>query len=126
MRKTANKIRGNYHVVDFQHIDDLRCFRPLADDFRDAPIRTSGKRKSKQLENKLRSELAEIFKQAGWEGDGKIQCFFVPPCFSVHGRDGDTSCVSIYHVKQKNNGISWLAIPNGFKFRMPEAWLADP
>jgi hypothetical protein len=31
-----------------------------------------------------------------------------------------------YHVKQSNNGTSWLAIPNSFAFRMPDGWLNKP
>jgi hypothetical protein len=40
------------------------------------------------------------------------------------GEDSDTWCTTIYHVKQSNNGTSWLAVPKGFRFVMPEGFLA--
>lgn len=122
----ANKIRGFYHVVDYHHIDDYRCFSPLADDIENEVFPALELKEKQQQEADLRAELSELFREAGWEGDGAIGCFFIPPCFSNHGDHGETSCVTIYHVKQHNNGTSWLAIPNGFKFRMPTGWLANP
>lgn len=121
----VNKIKESYHVVDYHHIDDNRCFHPLARDIQDAPFESLAPGENQKREEDLRIELANLFRLAGWEGDGTIECFFVPPCFSSHGDDGDTSCITIYHVKQSNNGTSWLAIPNGFKFRLPEGWLTN-
>ena len=117
-------LKDTLHVVDFHHIDDYRCFHPLADDIEEPLIESMTPAQKKQREEELRAELSDLFRNSGWEGDGKIECFFVPPCFSSHGDEGDTSCITIYHVKQSNNGTSWLAIPNGFEFRMPEGWLA--
>jgi hypothetical protein len=118
------KIRDGYRVVDYHHIDDDRCFRPLADDIVDWSVESMSPTQHREREEELRGQLAELFRRAGWEGDGTIECFFVPPCFSSQGEDGETSCTTIYHVKQSNNGTSWLAIPNGFDFRLPEARFA--
>lgn len=49
------------------------------------------------------------FRQEGWEGDGNIQIFWLPP-FVGAGVD-DTHGVCVWHVKQNNNGTSWLLSP---------------
>ena len=50
--------------------------------------------------------VKEVFMKAGWEGDGKIEIFAIPPVVSKgSGPDG----FIIWHVKQGNNGTSWLA-----------------
>ena len=121
----AHKIKEIYHVVDYHHIDDYRCFHPLACDIQDAPFESLSPEEKLQREDELRVELDDLFRQAGWEGDGTIECIFVPPCFSKYRENGDTSCITIYHVKQHNNGPSWLAIHNGFKFHLPEGWLTN-
>jgi hypothetical protein len=125
LKNMVKKIKESYYIVDYHHIDDYRCFHPLVCDIQDAAFESLAPVEKHQREEELRIELANLFRQAGWEGDGTIECFFVPPCFSRHGDDGDTSCITIYHVKQSNNGTSWLAIPNGFKFRLPEGWLTN-
>jgi len=117
----AAKIKQTYQVVECPYIHDDRCFRPLADDVDDpyVPLTAS---EINHREERLRAELEELFLQAGWEGDGQVQCFFVPPCFGNHGDEEDAECITIYHVRQRSNGKSWLAIPKGFEFRMPRSW----
>jgi hypothetical protein len=54
----------------------------------------------------------EIFLDAGWDGDGEIELMWIPP-FLLHGmvtRD-ITVGITIWHVKQKEDGISWLLSP---------------
>jgi hypothetical protein len=117
-----NDIKGSYYVVDYQHIDDYRCFRPLGEGIEQAPFTEPIASEVRQEVEQLRAELGELFRNAGWEGDGTIECFFIPPCFCNRG---DTSCEIIYHVKQSNNGTSWLAIPHGFRFEMPQGFLSQ-
>jgi hypothetical protein len=116
-------IKDDHHVVDFHHIDDYRCLRPLSEAVLDPhtgePADTATNRKE---EERLRSELDALFRDAGWEGDGKIECIFVPPCL-FGGEDG--WCKIIYHVKQNNNGTSWLAIPRDMQLGLPEGWLVN-
>jgi len=119
----TNQLTNRYYVVDFMHIDDHRCFRPLEEDIGDDALEPLDPAERHHREEQLRQQLAELFRDAGWEGDGTIECFFVPPCFSSQS-EGDTWCTTIYHVKQSNNGTSWLAIPNGFQFVFPEGLLA--
>lgn len=50
--------------------------------------------------------LTSLFKECGWEGDGKLETMLVPPFFG----DGTWNrWFRIYHVKQSNNGTSWIA-----------------
>ena len=111
-------IKDDHYVVDFQHIDDYRCLRPLSEAVLDPHTgEPADSAASSKEEKRLRSELAALFRDAGWEGDGEINCIFMPPCFL--GRE-DGWCVPVYHVKQSNNGTSWLAIPNDMRLSMPE------
>jgi hypothetical protein len=50
-------------------------------------------------------EIKQLFTQAGWEGDGRIELFAIPPVIAPNAPDG----FLIWHVKQSNNGTSWLA-----------------
>lgn len=108
-------IKDNYYVVNFEHIDDYRCFRPLIEVFDNLEDVVACEK-----ERQLRSELNKLFLDAGWEGDGEINCIFMPPCFV---NDGYTTCEKVYHVKQSNNGTSWLAIPNDMRVSLPEKTL---
>jgi hypothetical protein len=119
----TNQLNDQYYVVDFMHIDDYRCFCPLKDAILDDFLSPLSPAEKHQHEEQLRQQLSELFRNAGWEGDGTIGCLFVPPCFSSQS-EGDTWCTTIYHVKQSNNGTSWLAIPKGFQFVLPEGALA--
>lgn len=112
-----HQLKKHYRVVSFEHIDDYRCFHPLSDEIQDGVFTDTPEAEKRQQEEGLRAELSELFRAAGWEGDGEIGCFFVPPCFCNRG---DTHCATIFHVKQSNNGTSWLAIPRDFRFEMSE------
>lgn len=109
--------KEHYRVVSFEHIDDSRCFHPLSAEIEDGGLTETPEAERQQQEAELRAELSKLFRAAGWEGDGDIECFFVPPCFCNRG---DTNCATIFHVKQSNNGTSWLAIPRDFRFQMSE------
>jgi len=108
-------IPDKFRVVDYYHIDDMRCFRPLCEAVAKDP---GGMSRLPELQE----ELERIFLKAGWEGDGEIRCLFVPPCF--YNASGSTDCAVIYHVKQRNNGTSWLALPVGLLLALPENYRA--
>jgi len=110
-------IKDDHYVIDFQFIDDFRCIRPLSEAVRDPHLDEPDSAESRKKEQQLRSELGALFLEAGWEGDGEINCIFMPPCFL--GREDGWS-IPVYHVKQSNNGTSWLAIPNDMRLSMPE------
>ncbi len=54
----------------------------------------------------------EIFLDAGWDGDGEIELMWIPP-FMLHGMvtKDITHGITIWHVKQEEDGISWLLSP---------------
>ena len=117
----SNYNLSEYYITRYEHIDDYRCHRPLAEALEDLMWSTDelNEAATKQREAVLRKELSEKFRSAGWEGDGEIGCIFIAPPFSTRGW---TACEVIFHVKQSNNGTSFLAIPKGFKPCLPENW----
>lgn len=109
----------NFYVVPFEHIDDFRCHRPLSEAFEHIWwIQESDAGTLEERTENLRKRLEKLFRHKGWEGDGQIGCFFIPPPFS--GR-GDSCCEVIFHVKQSNNGTSFVAIPDGFRPSLPDS-----
>jgi hypothetical protein len=108
--------QNEYTVLSYQHIDDKRCFSPLKAAMEPWP--PIGKGPSDEELEQLHDELSSMSKEAGWEGDGTIGCAFIPPCF-VEG--DNTWCKTIYHVKQSNDGTSWLAIPKVLRLEDPIA-----
>src|SRR5215831_9509881 len=86
------------HVYAYHFLDDLRFVR--------AP--------DEVLNDLDRNELAclleavrDRFLSAGWEGDGKLGIIWLPPF--VDAGVEDTWGTYVWHVKQDNNGTSWLA-----------------
>ncbi|WP_177764921.1 hypothetical protein [Flavobacterium sp. I3-2] len=58
---------------------------------------------------------SELFSNAGWYGDGEIQLIWVPPfIFNDYTNNEDANGIVIWHVKQKEDGISWLLSPIEF------------
>ncbi len=84
-------------VCNYQFLDDLSFIRRPEDVF-DAP---------KAALDKYVDAVKERFKQAGWEGDGEVGILWLPPFVGVGVED--TWGSYIWHVKQSNNGLSWLA-----------------
>jgi len=54
----------------------------------------------------------EIFLNAGWNGDGEIELMWIPP-FMLHDMvtKDITLGITIWHVKQEEDGTSWLLSP---------------
>jgi hypothetical protein len=50
--------------------------------------------------------VKERFKKAGWEGDGSIGILWLPPFVGI-GIEDTWGCY-LWHVKQSNNGLSWI------------------
>jgi hypothetical protein len=54
----------------------------------------------------------ELFLEAGWGGDGRIEFIWVPPfVLDWLGTFNSTHGVTVRHVKQKSDGISWILHP---------------
>lgn len=95
-------INGIY-VYSYHHDDDQQGWIPIRSfsyrgtsypDHREAP--------SEEFVEKLSKTL----KDCGWEGDGVLGAMVVPPFFAA---DGGNHWFPIFHVKQENNGTSWIA-----------------
>ena len=54
------------------------------------------------------------FRSLGWEGDGEMQVMWLPP-FAGAGPKDTYGCYAL-HVKQLNDGISWIACPYTLPF----------
>lgn len=102
-----------YHIYSFEHLDDLSFMQkahealsafPDADDYISA--------------------ICSRFSQCGWEGDGELQLFWLPPFVTNSSESHGTFC---FHVKQSNNGTCWIASPkplgfNGLNYVMEEVY----
>lgn len=94
----------DYQIYEYTYIDDFSCIRPLKilTSVFDQPII------EKDKFTQMIVALQTAFLNAGWEGDGEINVIPVPP-FLIQGRQ-DGWCEYVFHVKQANNGISYLAV----------------
>ena len=55
----------------------------------------------------------EMFLDAGWDGDGKIELMWIPPFMLRSSPTAElTLGVTIWHVKQLEDGVSWLLSPD--------------
>ncbi|OIN57389.1 hypothetical protein [Arsenicibacter rosenii] len=52
------------------------------------------------------------FLEAGWDGDGEVELMWIPPFMFKGMRTPEfTMGVTIWHVKQRDDGLSWLLTP---------------
>jgi hypothetical protein len=58
--------------------------------------------------------VKQRFLKEGWEGDGEVDLMWVPPFILKDQKQGSLfKGVVVWHVKQVNDGISWLLYPKG-------------
>jgi hypothetical protein len=88
----------NYHYYAFEYLDDLAFMPPAKEVFG-----------SWRHGEALLTEVGAKMKSLGWEGDGEFQVLWLPP-FAGAGRHDNFGSYSL-HVKQRNDGISWIASP---------------
>lgn len=106
-----------YYVYSYRFLDDLRFVRD--------PIKATDEWNKlypfEEVNNisELITSVREKFLREGWEGDGEIGLLWLPP-FADTGTE-DTFGTYIWHVKQQNNGISWLLSPVELHFKRIEA-----
>ena len=85
------RCKTTIRVEQYQFIDNLRHIivpKELGDNY----------------ENKI-EDVKQAFLKNGWEGDGEIGLIWIPPFIEDNG---DTFGEYVWHVKQNNNGISFL------------------
>ena len=89
-------MRG-FHVYGFEWIDNLHFVRPV----------------SEILPNP--SEYIEIarsrFLEAGWDGVGWVGLIWLPPFVFPINQKISPEGVVVWHVKQTEDGVSWLLSP---------------
>ncbi|WP_020597832.1 hypothetical protein [Spirosoma panaciterrae] len=52
------------------------------------------------------------FLESGWDGDGEVELMWIPPFMFTGVRTPEfTAGVTIWHVKQREDGLSWLLTP---------------
>ncbi|SPF52912.1 hypothetical protein SBA4_530028 [Candidatus Sulfopaludibacter sp. SbA4] len=82
-------------VYHYEHLDNL--------DFVKRPEDVYNPDELEQRSATVRAALVS----AGWEGDGGLGLIWLPPFVDVGVED--TWGVYLWHVKQRNNGVSWIA-----------------
>jgi hypothetical protein len=98
----------NYFVYQYQHLDDLSAVLKPTEVFGSTD-------EDKKLVDEIVEEIKRLFLRNGWEGDGDIGLIWLPPFIDVGIED--TFGTNIWHVKQLNNGTSWLASPVELNFK---------
>jgi hypothetical protein len=97
MLPDQNSIKA-FHVYTYTFLDDLSSIK--------SPFEHFQYEERYLIEDAIRL-VGERFKEFGWEGDGSIGIIWLPPFVDVGTED--TYGTYIWHVKQMNNGISFLA-----------------
>src|SRR5215471_6202444 len=90
-----------FRVYCYEWIDDLHFIRP-PEEFLPLP--------EEQLETYLKV-VRERFSEAGWHGDGDIGLLWLPPFVFPLSLKINPPGVLLWHVKQEENGVSWLLSP---------------
>ncbi len=102
-----NEIK-NLFVYSYQFVDDFSSIiDPLvfeSEEFDSRHIKT------------YMALLTALFIEKGWEGDGDIGLIWIPP-FIIGDDSFNGFGFHVWHVKQSNNGTSFLASPIRLKER---------
>jgi hypothetical protein len=94
----------SWHIYRFENDDDSR-WSPLS-----------------QFDGNIDVEkLKTVLRAAGWEGDGDLTFAFMPPWLNTVG---DTFWFPVFHVKQQNHGVSFIAAESEIKFAENFNWVA--
>lgn len=100
---------AKYHVYRYEHIDMMMFL-----------IKPSIAYGNTAELNAAIEFVKGMFEKAGWEGDGDIELIWLPP-FVDNCEYGDTYGALLWHVKQSNNGTSFIASPIDLTFLKPIA-----
>ncbi len=105
MLPTKETIRS-YHIYTYTFLDDLSCIKNPYSYFEFDP--------KEKIDDAIHL-IKERFLEYGWEGDGAIGIIWLPPFVDVGVED--TWGTYVWHVKQRNNGISFLACDHPLDFK---------
>lgn len=85
----------DFYVYEYTFLDDLSYVQPIENYQNITGIKD------------YKNEFKKLFIEHGWEGDGELGVIWLPPFIGVGAED--TFGHYIIHVKQSNNGTSFLA-----------------
>jgi hypothetical protein len=91
---------GEIIVFEFTFIDNPEYFQKPEDYFSNPDDRKA-----------IIEKVETVFKKNGWEGDGEIGLIWIPPFMynsALNEDPGQLFGTLVWHVKQHNNGISFL------------------
>ena len=94
---------GHYFVYQYHHIDYSLFMRSAEEVLSALPNA-----------REIITDVSQLFREAGWEGDGEIEMIWLPPFVGVGIED--THGAFLFHVKQSNNGTSFIASPERLHF----------
>lgn len=109
------KLIKGYFVYEYTFLDDLSFIATPAEFF---GSRMFADYSADQIDTVVH-EVKEKFLEAGWEGDGSIGIIWLPP-FVDTGTE-DTWGNYLWHVKQSNNGISFILSEQPLEFERIKA-----
>ena len=89
-----------FHLYNFEWIDNLNFLRSPAELI---PDRLQRKR--------FEAVVAQRFSSEGWEGTGRLSILWLPGFVFPMNCEIPPEGVLIWHVKQHEDGISWLLSP---------------
>jgi len=101
----TQKTIESYYIYVYTFLDDLSFIRD--------PFKYFQYDDTQEIKDAIHL-ISEKFKNYGWEGDGEIGIIWLPPFIDIGIHD--THGNFIWHVKQSNNGISFLACDTPLDF----------
>ncbi|CAM2771838.1 hypothetical protein [Rariglobus hedericola] len=96
---------GSFRLYGFEYIDNLNFLRTPEEIIPDETLR-----------KRLVHAVGNRFTEAGWEGTGKLSMLWIPPfVFPMAAKIGPLGVI-VWHVKQHEDGLSWLLSPTPLPF----------
>jgi hypothetical protein len=109
-------ILEGWHIYSYCFLDDLTFIH------KPTPVNEEWRNNSPfpEIDNldEVIASVKQRFLKEGWEGDGEIGIIWLPPFVDIGIEN--TLGTYIWHVKQENNGISWLLSPVKLDFKRIE------
>ena len=106
-----NSQRDKSKIINYPP-ETLRTFEVMAYEWIDNLCFTIDPKECLSNSDQYVKTAKELFLQEGWDGDGDIELIWIPP-FMFEGARTDefTAGVTVWHVKQLEDGISWILHP---------------
>jgi hypothetical protein len=107
-----------YYIHRYEHIDMMMGMHPPTRPVQDKCVYLSATVKDLEEQVLVIQAIKDAFRQAGWEGDGELTTIWLPP-FACPVED--THGEWLFHVKQSNNGTSFIAAMFDLQDHFPDA-----